>query len=569
MERLPWWKTAVIYEIYCKSFYDSNGDGIGDLPGILEKLPVLRDLGIDAVWFTPVYPSPQVDNGYDVSDYQDIDPAYGTLEDFRRVLGAAHALGIRVIMDQVLNHSSDEHFWFRESRKSKDNPYRNYYIWQPPKEGGKEPNNWGGYFREGNGSAWQYDEATGEYYLHQYSVKMPDLNWEYEPLRRELYRMLRWWLDMGVDGFRLDIFTRFKKPAGFPDTKKAPDLLLDRNGFIVDKSMCTNVPGIHELLHEMHEEVFSRYPSCMTVGEGAGVTAENAYDYIHPDRKEIDTVYHFELAGRSKPSMTAADYRRVQRKWEKRMEEGCWESQHFSNHDSARQVSSYGDDGTYRVPSAKTLAALNILAPGTVFLYQGEEIGMVNVSFDRIEDYNDRYTVGDYASMIRNGKSPKEALAYLAPRSRDNARTPYQWDGTKNAGFTKGTPWLKVNPRYPEINLAKDRQDPDGIFAFYRELIRLRRTRPALFCGNLAFCDGDHPCVIAFVRTHGDDRILVLANLSENEVPMAEVQPHLPADTVWKLLLSSLPDISEDPAGMKTIAPWECAVYESAESIGS
>ena len=244
-----WWQEAVVYEIYCKSFCDSDGDGIGDLRGVMSKLDVLRDLGVNCIWFTPIYTSPQVDNGYDVADYRNIDPAYGTLEDFKKLLDMAHGMGIRVIMDMVLNHSSDECEWFRESRKSKDNPYRNYYIWQPPKPDGSPPNNWGNYFREGNGSAWEFDEITGEYYLHQYSIKMPDLNWEYEPLRREIYEMLHFWLDLGVDGFRLDIFTRFKKPEGFPDTKKDPDLLLDRNGFIMDPKMCTNVEGIHEILN--------------------------------------------------------------------------------------------------------------------------------------------------------------------------------------------------------------------------------------------------------------------------------------------------------------------------------
>lgn len=464
-----WWQEAVIYEIYCKSFCDSNGDGIGDLPGVISKLPVLRDLGVNCIWFTPIYTSPQVDNGYDVADYRDIDPAYGTLDDFKHLLEVAHSMGIRVIMDMVLNHSSDEHYWFKESRKSKDNPYRNYYIWQPPKADGSEPNNWGSYFREGNGSMWEYDETTGEYYLHQYSIKMPDLNWEYEPLRREIYDMLHWWLDMGVDGFRLDVFTRFKKPAGFPDTKKEPNVLLDRNGFIVDGSMCTNVEGIHDIIHELYTEVFGPR-ECMTVGEGAGVGAGNALDYICESREELDMVYHFDLAHRKLFSISNDHFRKVERDWAEVMKHNAWPVQYLSNHDSARQVSAYGNDTEYRAPSAKLLATLMHTTPGTPFIYQGEEIGMVNVKFDNIEDYNCCYTLGDYHSMIAKGATPKEAIDHLAPCSRDNARTPYQWDATENAGFTTGKPWIKVNPRYTEINLEADRSAPDSIFAYYQAL---------------------------------------------------------------------------------------------------
>ena len=553
-----WWQEAVLYEIYCKSFYDSNGDGVGDLPGVLEKLPMLKELGADCVWFTPIYCSPQVDNGYDVSDYRAIDPAYGTMEDFRRVLDAAHALGIRVVMDQVLNHTSDEHFWFRESRKSKDNPYRNYYIWQPPKADGSEPNNWGSYFREGRGSAWEFDPLTGEYYLHQYSVKMPDLNWEYPPLREEIYDMLRFWADMGVDGFRLDIFTRLKKPAGFPDTRKQPDFLLDRNGFVVDKSMCTNVPGIHDIIHEMHEKVFG--PSdVFTVGEGAGVTSGNALSYVAEDRKELDTVYHFELAGRSKTTMKAADFRRVQKAWQEVQKQGGWETQHFSNHDSPRQVSAYGAEGQYRIASARLLAVLLLTSPGTPILYQGEEIGMVNVAYDRIEDYNDRYTVGDYWSMIEKGMDPEDALRILAPKSRDNARTPYQWDGSRNAGFTKGTPWLKVNPFYPGINLQKDREDPAGVFRGYQELIRLRKEHPVILDGELCFYMENDLRIVAYTRENAEESFLILANLSGEA---AELKlPGALTEKNWKLIFSGRPECRGDLSGKKSMAPWESEVY--------
>ena len=555
-----WWKEAVVYEIYCKSFCDSNGDGIGDLRGVMSKLPVLRDLGINCIWFTPIYTSPQVDNGYDVADYRNIDPAYGTLDDFRELLDMAHSMGIRVIMDVVVNHSSDEHEWFRESRKSKDNPYRNYYIWQPPKADGSEPNNWGSYFREGNGSAWEFDATTGEYYLHQYSVKMPDLNWEYEPLRREIYDMLNFWVDLGVDGFRLDVFTRFKKPEGFPDTKKEPNPQLDRNGFVVDPSMCTNVEGIHKIIHELNREVFSPR-GCMTVGEGAGVWYGNALDYVHPDREELDMVYHFDLAYRGRYSISCELFRKVQSKWAEVIKKGGWSVQYLSNHDSARQVSCYGcDSAEHRKASAKLLAALVHTTPGTPFVYQGEEIGMTNVRYSSIEDYNCCYTKGDYNAMVESGASPEEALDFLAPRSRDNARTPYQWNAEKNAGFTSGKPWIKVNPVYPEINLEKDRVSEDSVFDFYRELIKMRRENPAIVEGNLAFLLDGHENIIMYLRRCEKQTLLVIANYSK-EVSELEV-PECIAAKEWNRLLTNMSNTLPLLSCDRKLLPFETEIYE-------
>ncbi len=555
-----WWQEAVVYEIYCKSFCDSNGDGIGDLAGVMSKLPMLKDLGVSCIWFTPIYPSPQVDNGYDVADYKGIDPSYGTIEDFKALLDMAHGLGIRVIMDMVLNHSSDEHPWFKESRKSKDNPYRNYYIWQPPKADGSEPNNWGNYFREGNGSAWEFDEVTGEYYLHQYSIKMPDLNWEYEPLRREIYDILHWWIDLGVDGFRLDIFTRFKKPSGFPDTSKEPLPQLDRNGFVVDPSMCTNVEGIHEILHELYTEVFGPR-DCMTVGEGAGVSYHNASDYVCSSREEIDMVYHFDLSYRARYSLPTEHFRKIQGRWAEVLERDGWSVQYLSNHDSARQVSCYGcDSDEFRADSAKLLATLIHTTPGTPFIYQGEEIGMVNVKYDRIEDYNCRYTVGDYHAMVASGVSAEEALTRLAPRSRDNARTPYQWNAQANAGFTSGTPWLKVNPKYPEINLEKDLNSKDSIFAYYRELTKMRRENPAVVDGNLRFLLEEHPQVLMYTRSCARQTLLILANNSGSaasfELP-DEIQ-----NQAWKRLLTNKQDTVPSLDENRLLLPWEVEIYE-------
>lgn len=555
-----WWQEAVVYEIYCKSFCDSDGDGIGDLKGVMSKLPMLKDLGINTIWFTPIYKSPQVDNGYDVADYYDIDPAYGTLDDFKQLLDMAHSMGIRVIMDQVLNHSSDECIWFRESRKSKDNPYRNYYIWQPPKADGSEPNNWGSYFREENGSAWKYDELTGEYYFHQYAIKMPDLNWEYEPLRQEIYKMLRWWVDLGVDGFRLDVFTRLKKTPGFPDTTKEPDVLLDRNGFVVDASMCTNVEGIHDFIHEMYTEVFGP-TGCMTVGEGAGVTSQNALDYIHPDREELNIVYHFELSHRRRTNLPPEHFRKVEKRWEEVARKGGWPVQYLSNHDSARQVSCYGNDKEYRIPSAKALATLVHTTPGTPFVYQGEEIGMTNVRYDRIEDYNCCYTVGDYWSMMETGVKPADALEQLAPRSRDNARTPYQWDDSENAGFTTGKPWLKVNPRYTEINLAADRKNPDGIFNWYRQLAQLRKEQPAILDGTLEFLLEDHEQMVVYLRRCEEQTLLVAVNLSSET---AQVQmPEQVSGHKWTRLMANYD--MEANAAREQWQPWQTEIYTLAK----
>ncbi|MBR2616018.1 MAG: alpha-glucosidase [Clostridia bacterium] len=523
-----WWQEAVGYEIYCKSFCDSDGDGLGDLRGVISKLPVLRDLGVTCLWFAPIYVSPQADNGYDVADYEAINPDYGDLDTFKELLDTAHSMGIRVIMDMVLNHSSDEHRWFRESRKSKDNPYRNYYIWQPPKADGSEPNNWGGYFNEGNGSAWQYDEVAGEYYLHQYGIKMPDLNWEYQPLREEIYKMLNWWLDFGVDGFRLDVITRLKKMPGFPDSKKAPTKT-DRNGFVIDREMCTDVEGIHEILREINERVFGR-DDCFTMGEGAGVTPKNAPNYILPERKELDSIYHFQLASRKGPRLSAEQFRRVQSEWARVGEMGGTYIQYLSNHDSQRQVSQHGDDGKFRTRSAKLLATLSHTTPGIPFIYQGEEIGMVNVRFDSIEDYNCCYTVGPYHALVENGVSPDEALAEVARTSRDNARTPYQWDDSENAGFTTGKPWLKLNPRYPEINLKRDLASPDSIFRYYQSLTRLRK----------------------------EETLLVVANFCGEETSF-EVPDSLRVPSAERLLTNC--EEGMDTLRDGTLLPWEVSVY--------
>ncbi len=558
--RSKWWKNAIVYEIYCKSFCDSNGDGIGDIPGVISKLETLKELGINCIWFTPIYTSPQVDNGYDVADYYNIDPAYGTIEDFKLLLEKAHSLGIKIIMDMVLNHSSDECEWFKQSRLSKDNKYRNYYIWQPPKPNGAPPNNWGNYFREGDGSAWEYDELTGEYYLHQYSIKMPDLNWEYKPLRQEIYKMLKWWVNLGVDGFRLDIFTRFKKPEGFPDTKKEPNPILDRNGFIVDPPMCTNVEGIHEILKELYSEVFGPL-DVMTVGEGAGVNYQNALPYIAEENKEIDMLYHFELSSRARYSISADHFRTVQKNWYNIIKQNAWAVQYLSNHDSARQVSCYGADSEeLRVPSAKLLATLIHTTPGTPFVYQGEEIGMTNVKYDCIEDYNCCYTVGDYNAMIKSGVSPKEAIDVLAPRSRDNARTPYQWNDSENAGFTTGKPWIKLNKNYKEVNLEKDLSSENSIFKYYRKLADMRIENSAIVNGDIKFMLEDSEEIICYTRTDANQTLLVIANYSKTQTNFTA--PSEISGKKWQRILTNYDNNLPVLDGDRTLLPYEVEVYK-------
>lgn len=554
MTKRPWWKTAVVYEIYCKSFCDSNGDGIGDLQGVISKLEMLRDLGINCIWFTPLYVSPQVDNGYDVADYRAIDPIFGTMEDFKELLDRAHSMGIRIIMDMVLNHSSDMHPWFQASRSSKDSPYRDYYIWKAPKEDGSEPNNWGNYFEEGNGSAWTFDEKTGEYYFHQYSSHMPDLNWECKALREEIYAMLNEWLDLGVDGFRLDVITRLKKMPGFPDSTLPP--VPGKEPFVIDKNMCCMVDGIHDYLQELNQRVFSR-PGCMTVGEGSGLRSWNVMDYVHRDRKELDMVYHFELAHLLRQEIPNALYTDVQTRWAEVVRSGGWCVQYLSNHDIGRQVSTYGEDGTFRIPSAKLLATLIHTTPGTPFIFQGEEIGMTNVHYDSIEDHNCLATLARYHKLIGQGMGPKEALLETERVSRDNARTPYQWNGGENAGFTVGKPWLKVNSRAGEINLEDDLASEDSIFRYYRKLCDLRREHPAIVEGDLRFYGSDEQ-VLCYTRSCKEEVLLILANKSSRPATFS-----FPGELNGKKGTLLLTNLSRDFSLEETmqLSPWEAAVF--------
>lgn len=551
-----WWQEAVVYQIYCKSFLDTNGDGIGDLKGVMQKLDYIKELGANCIWFNPLYVSPQVDNGYDIADYKNIDPAYGTLDDFKKVLEEAHKRGIRILMDMVLNHTSDEHKWFTESRKSKDNKYRDYYIWRPGKNG-KEPNNWGNYFFERNGSAWEYDGRTDEYYLHQYSYKMPDLNWECEALREEMYSMMRWWLDMGVDGFRLDVINILKKPAGFPDSKAAPTLTNTKNGYIVDRTTTANVEGIHELLKEINRNVFSKY-DIMTVGEISTLKGMETLPFFAQDSHEIDTVFVFGVANRDEIPASPKKIKEFQALQLSMSRRNAWVTQFLNNHDQPRQVSRFGNDTEYRERSAKTLATMIHTLVGTPFIYQGEEIGMTNVYYPSINDYNDRYTVGSYDALTKNGMSPEKALAKLRPISRDNARSPFQWNDRENAGFTSGKPWIKVGDRYKEINAEKDLSSPDSIYKYYQQLISLRKTHPAIVDGLTEFVDFENENVISYRRTTSRETLLVIANFSDKTVGF-DIGNEL-ASFKWKTLLANYSDTAAVPEKTEW-RPWECAVY--------
>ena len=462
----PWWKESVVYQIYPRSFYDSNGDGIGDLRGIIAKLDYLKELGVDVVWLSPVYQSPNDDNGYDISDYQAIMDEFGTMADWEEMLAGMHARGIRLIMDLVVNHTSDEHAWFVESRSSVDSPRRDYYIWRPGRPDGGAPNNWGSFF---SGSAWQRDEATGEYYLHLFSTKQPDLNWENPAVRADIYAMMDWWLQKGIDGFRMDVINMISKVPGLPDVP-AP---AGESGPQFGGQYFINGPRLLEFLGEMKREVLDRY-DIFTVGETPLVTTEHGIQLTHAEHGPLNMLFQFEHmevdseigAGKwTRRRFDLRDLKQVITRWQKDLEGQGWNSLYLANHDQPRTVSRFGDDGRYRVESAKLLATFLHMLQGTPYIYQGEEIGMTNVSFASIEDYRDLETLNMYREAVGRGADPQEVLGFIHARGRDNARTPMQWDASPSAGFSSGRPWLAVNPNYPAINVAADRAAADSIVA--------------------------------------------------------------------------------------------------------
>ncbi len=521
-EQRAWWKEAVIYQIYPRSFMDGNGDGIGDLAGITSRLPYLKDLGIDVIWLSPIYASPNDDNGYDIKDYRAIMEDFGTMADFDALLAAAHRMGLKIVMDLVVNHTSDEHPWFIESRRSKENPYRDYYIWRPGKDG-KEPNNWESCF---SGPAWQYDAATGEYYLHLFSKKQPDLNWENPKVRDEVFDLMTFWCDKGIDGFRMDVISLISKDQRFPDGPVKPD------GYGDPYPYCVSGPRVHEYLQEMNRRVLSHY-DLLTVGEAAGVTIEEAKKYARSDGKELDMVFQFEHVGSGngkgsvigkwttgKPQMPKV--RAILNKWQRELAGCAWNSLYLDNHDQPRCVSMFGNDSPeWRVRSAKMLATCLHLQKGTPYIYQGEELGMTNTQFHSLADCRDLEEINAWHQYVDEQKrvSPETMLACFNNVARDNARTPMQWDASENAGFTTGTPWLAVNPNYREINAAAETGDPDSVYAYYKKLIALRHTHEIIVYGTFEPLLEDDPAIYAYARHLDGQTLLVACNWTDHEVP--------------------------------------------------
>ncbi len=511
-----WWKESVIYQIYPKSFCDSNGDGIGDLNGIRSKLDYLEKLGINVIWLSPIYKSPNDDNGYDISNYQDIMDDFGTMEDFDALLKEAHEHGIKIVMDLVVNHTSDEHKWFIESRSSKDNPKRDYYIWREPKDG-KEPNNWGSCF---SGPAWEYDEKTGMYYLHCFSKKQPDLNWDNEKVRDEVFNMMTWWCEKGIDGFRMDVISMISKVPGLPDGKKEGDALYG------DLSNTTNGPRVHEYLQEMRKRVLSKY-DLITVGECAGVTIEEAKKYANLDNSELNMVFQFEHTGLDydeKGKWTTKrfylpDLKENLSKWQNELEGQAWNSLYWDNHDQPRIVSRLGDDSPL---SAKCIATVLHMMKGTPYIYQGEELGMTNYPFKSIDECRDIEILNAHKELVGGGyMSEEDLLAGIRAKGRDNARTPMQWDDTKEAEFTTGKPWIGVNPNYKTINAKAELEDSNSVFYYYQKLIELRRKSEwsdIIVYGTYQLLDKEDENIFAYTRQLGVRKILVVCNVSNKEV---------------------------------------------------
>ena len=515
MMEKQWWKESVVYQIYPRSFMDSNGDGIGDLRGIISKLDYLKKLGIDVIWLSPVYESPNDDNGYDISDYRKIMNEFGTMNDWDELLSAMHERNMKLMMDLVVNHTSDEHNWFIESRKSKDNPYRDYYIWRPGK-GEKEPNNWGAAF---SGSAWQYDEETDEYYLHLFSKKQPDLNWDNERVRKDVYEMMEFWLEKGIDGFRMDVINFISKEEGLPAVKT------EEEGYVSGHQHFMNGPNIHTYLHEMNQEVLSKY-DIMTVGEMPGVTTEEAKLYTAEERQELQMVFQFEHMDLDSGEGGKWDVKPCSlltlkqnlTKWQKALEHTGWNSLYWNNHDQPRVVSRFGNDTTYRIESAKMLATVLHMMKGTPYIYQGEEIGMTNVHFDSIDEYRDIETLNMYREkVIECDEDEEKVMQSIYVKGRDNARTPMQWSATEHAGFTAGEPWIGLNANYKEINVEQALQDSNSIFYYYKKLIELRKKHQIIVYGTYDLILEEHPSIFAYIRTWKDEKLLVIANFTDDE----------------------------------------------------
>lgn len=549
MKRI-WWKEAVVYQIYPCSFQDSNGDGIGDLPGVTMRLPYLHQLGVDVLWLSPFYQSPGKDNGYDISDYQAVQPEFGSLDDFDELIHQAHGFGMKIIIDLVVNHTSNEHPWFQESRKSRDNVYRDYYIWRDGKENGP-PNNWGSSF---SGSAWTLDKATGQYYLHTFGDFQPDLNWDNPNLRQEIYKMMRWWCERGVDGFRMDVISMISKTAQMPNGPlKVGSVYGSFAPFVV------NGPHVHEYLQEMNREVLSRY-DLLTVGECSGLTTEQACQYANKDGTELSMAFQFEHmdldGGESfKWNERKIDLRELKAnlsKWQGALAGKAWNSLYWCNHDQPRIVSRLGDTSSFelRELSAKALALCLHMMQGTPYIFEGEELAMTNGAFVSLDDFRDVESLNAYQKLTGSGAAtPEDMLRYLRYKSRDNARTPMQWDAGPQAGFTSGTPWINVNPNYMEINAVEQMKRPDSVFHFYRRLIDLRHKYPIIVYGEYRLLHPEHPQIYAYERCWEGAKLLVVCNLSSNPAQMPQLS------IFGKCLISNY--MTTTPSDSTELRPWE------------
>ncbi|WP_105616547.1 glycoside hydrolase family 13 protein [Vallitalea okinawensis] len=537
-----WWHSSVVYQIYPRSFNDTNGDGIGDLKGIIEKLDYLRELGINVIWLSPVYKSPMDDNGYDISDYQDIAHEFGTLDDMEELIKAAQQRGIKIIMDLVVNHTSDEHPWFKEALKSKENPYRDYYIWRKPAEDGGVPNDLDSVF---GGSAWEYDEASGEYFLHLFSKRQPDLNWENPKVQEEVHNMMNWWLDKGIGGFRMDV--------------------IDLIGKEIDKGITGNGPRLHQLLQEMNKATFGKR-DVLTVGETWGATPEIAKMYSDPKRNEVSMVFQFEHItldwdeehGKWRPKeLDLVKLKEILSKWQVELKDQGWNSLFWNNHDLPRVVSKRGNEQKYRVESAKMLATLLHFMKGTPYIYQGEELGMTNVQFNSLDDYDDIETINFYKEKTEEGFSHEEMMKAIWENGRDNARTPVQWDASDNAGFTTGEPWIKVNPNYTTINAENALSDQDSIFYYYKKLIELRKNMDVIVYGEFELILKEDLNIFAYTRTLGEEKILVINNVTDQEVTFESPEAY----EVTETLISNYRDAKAQPNSM-VLRPYEAVAYK-------
>lgn len=551
-----WWKESVVYQIYPRSFMDSNGDGIGDLNGITQRLEYLKELGVDVIWISPIYKSPNKDNGYDIKDYCDIMDEFGTMEDFDRMLAKAHELGLKIVLDLVVNHTSDQHKWFLESKKSKDNPYRDYYIWKDPVDG-HEPTNWGGYF---SGSAWEYSEETGQYYLHQFVPEQPDLNWENPQVRKEVFDMMNWWCEKGIDGFRMDVISLISKPEVYEDGPVKPG---EKYSFCGD--ITANGHRVHEFLKEMNKEVLSKY-DLITVGETTNVTIEEAKKYAGFDTNELNMVFQFEhmdidsdIHGKwTLKKMYLPDLKNIMSKWQTELEGKAWNSLYWDNHDQPRIVSRWGNDSAeYREISAKMLGTCLHMMQGTPYIYQGQELGMTNMCFKEISETDDIEEKNIYKDLVTDMGvyTHEEMMKIISTKGRDNARTPMQWDDSANGGFTTGTPWFTVNPNYTEINVKAQVNDPESIFSYYKKLIQLRRENDIIVYGTYELLEPDHEELYIYKRKLDEKELVVICNFSDKEV---EIPAGISAaiDENKGILLSNYKETDT-----KLVKPYESTVY--------